>query len=515
MAGLSAPDLTVIALYLAAVAFLGFWLSGGQKSTRDYFLGGRSLPWWAAALSFVATENSAVTFIGFPAAAFTGDWQLLQLFLGIALGRVFVALVFVRVFYQEEYLTVYAYLAKRFGPKTRAAAAAVFLLGRVVASGVRLYAGCLAVHVVTEIPAWSVILVLGTLGTTFTLTGGIRAVVWTDVVLGITFTTAAVVSVFHLLGGIPGGLGEVLAQPDLAEKIRIFHPSWALDRENSLFVGLLGGFFLTLATHGTDQDMAQRMLTCRDARGGSLSVLGNAAMILPLVTVFLAVGTLLWSFHQLGSPGYEVPLNKDHLFPLFIVHEMPSGLRGFVLAGLLAAALSSHTSVLNALASTTVGDLYRPLLERCRRGSEEHFLRASRWATGVWGLVLVATAMLFLGSGENIIKLALKVLTYFYGGLLGVFLLGILSPRGSDRSAFAGLLLSVPVVLALQLREYVLQSSAAPPWVEGLVRALPGFVADALRRLPDIAWPLWIVVSTAVALVVGALGSRGRREPAR
>ncbi len=516
---LSPLDWIVVVGYLLAVGAVGVLVGRGQRSTRDYFLGGRGLPWWAATLSILATETSAVTFIGLPAAGYLGDWSALQLVFGFILGRVFLALVFVRVFYRGDHVTVYGFLADRYGHTTRTAAALLFLAGRIVASGVRLYAGCLAVAVAVHIVNVEWIIVgLGIFGTIFTLLGGIRAVVWTDVILGLTLAVGAALSAVWILGDIPGGLATILDDPYFAEKTRVIWLDRGWNNAGSFAVGVIGGFVLTLATHGTDQDIAQRMLTCRNSRAGSLSVLGSAVLILPVFTVFLAIGTLLFFWFKYGSPGWAPPEDANELFPLFIVRGLPVGLAGMVLAGLLAAALSSLTSVLNALSATTVGDFYRPWAERCaaRTGGgereERHFVRASRLLTACWGVVLILLALGFVGSKDNIFNMALKVLNYFYGGLLGAFLLGMLTRRGSNRSLLTGMLASVPVVLLLQLRQFVDTPINAPGALQDWLTSLAPETTAAIQScVPDVAWPWWILISTTITMAIGALG---RRDPA-
>ncbi|MEC7776071.1 MAG: sodium:solute symporter, partial [Planctomycetota bacterium] len=320
-AGLSIIDWSLVALFLLGVGAVGFRASGNQSSTRDYFLGGRSIPWWAASLSIIATETSAVTFIGIPAAAFAGDWTLLQLFTGFAIGRVFLAFVFVKAFYKREYITVYGLLAERFGERTRLLSALLFLAGRVVASAVRLYAGCLAVKIALGTDSIeTVIIVLGLFGAAFTMKGGIKAVVWTDVILGITLLLGCLASSAWILTSLPAGAASIFDLDGISGKLSPVHLDSSIsDKYIGLFAGLLGGMVLTLATHGTDQDIAQRMLTCRDARGGRLSVLGSAVLILPLITLFLALGTLLWAWHEAGAAGYGIPDDLNELFPLFIV----------------------------------------------------------------------------------------------------------------------------------------------------------------------------------------------------
>jgi SSS family transporter len=505
-AAFSAADWVVVGLYLAAVALVAAYVSPGQGSTRDYFLGGRSIPWWAAALSIIATETSAVTYIGTPAKAYAGDWSFLQLVIGFVIGRLFLAFFFVPVFYRHEVVTVYGYLERRFGGATRTTAAVLFLLGRVIGSAVRLFAGCLALEVALGISLEWTILALGAFGTLYTLAGGIRAVVWTDVLLGLTFIAGGLIAAAYILGNVPGGPAAIISDPDFAAKTRVFHLAWDFTRSNTLLAGLAGGFVLTLATHGTDQDIVQRILTCRDARRGSLSLAGSAVMILPLMALFLAVGTLLY-FHGRDRPP---PPDLNHAFPLFIVAELPGGIRGVVMAGLLAAAISSFTSVLNALASTIVTDFYRPLRSRGRLDAPEaHLVLVSRLATLASGIVIIALAIAFKGSKENVLELALQVLTYFYGALLGAFLLGIFTRRGTNATVIPGMLASVPVVLLLQVRQFLEDPSLAPSAVRDLLERLPaGAIQWLLDYVPVIAWPYWIIIGTAVTVAVGAIGSR-------
>ncbi|HVR74581.1 MAG TPA: sodium:solute symporter [Planctomycetota bacterium] len=510
--GLSTADWCVVGIYLGIVAIIGFYASGKQKSTKDYFLGGKSLPWWAAALSIIATETSAVTYIGVPRMAYQGDWAFAQLVIGFVLGRIFLALFFVQVFYRHDFVTVYGFLEQRFGGATRTVAAILFLLGRVVASAVRLYAGCVALKVATGFGIDRAIIALGAFGTIYTLTGGIRAVIWTDVLLGLTFMAGGIVSCVYLASAVPGGLEGLIRNPLFIEKTTVIHLGWSLSSPETLLAGIAGGFVLTLATHGTDQDIAQRMLTCRDAKGGSLSVLGSAVLILPLMGLFLLVGTLLFFFYQTRDVPYALPANLDHIFPLFIVKELPLGFRGLVMAGLLAVSIASFTSVLNALASTTIGDFYSPARKRLgAEPSDRHMVRASRVVTLFWGAALVGLAMAFEGSSENLLTIALQVLTYFYGALLGAFLLGIFTRRGSSLSVITGMVLSVPAVLLLQLRHYVADPATAPQAIRTLLGAdsLRPFLDLVERHVPVVAWPYWIIIGTAITFLVGILGTRG------
>lgn len=524
--GLTATDWIVVGIYFAIVAILAARVSKNQRSPRDYFLGGRSLPWWAAALSIIATETSAVTFVGVPAMAYSGDWSLLQLVLGFILGRVILARYFVRVFYREEYETVYGYLGRRFGLGARMAASFLFLCGRIVGSGVRLLAGCMALGVAIDMTSaardpqtviTALVVAVGLVGTAFTLFGGIKAVVWTDVLLGVTFIAGALLSVVYMLAFLPSA-GELFTTEAFRQKTTVLHWSWGLDDGTAFLAGIIGGFFLTLATHGTDQDIAQRMLTCSDDREGSRSVIASAFVILPLFALFLFVGTLLSFYYAENPPPYDLPQVENDIFPTFIVYELPPGVAGFVVAGLLAASLSSFTSALNALAATAVCDFYRPFRHlRGETGRDDlHYLKVSRAVTLVWGVVLVIVALGLYGSEENIVSVALSVLTYFYGGLLGAFLLGIFTARGTNATVLSGMLISIPVVLLLQLRQYVEAPEKAPQSIRGVVVEFPeSLTRGILAWIPDVTWHYWILPAIAITMAVGALGRRGERSGAR
>ena len=533
--GLTAVDWTVVGVYLVGTILVGLCATGAQRSVRDYFLGDRSLPWWAVALSLIATETSAATYIGTPGKAYRSGWEFLQMALGFALARLFLARYVLKVYYRAEVVTVYGFLEQRFGEATRVVAALLFLLGRVIGSGVRLYAACLALRAAAgstgDGATIAAIVVLGLVALSYTFFGGIKSVVWTETILGATFIAGGLVAVVAILARIhsevPGGWDAAWALPELSEKLAIFHfdgpgeGGWAawLGSTRPFWIALGGGFVLSLATHGTDQDMVQRLLACPDWRKGGRSLIASALVIVPLNAIFLLVGTLLFVYHRLRPEAAPAGVtNADDHFLLFTARAMPAGVAGFVIAGLVAAAVSSHTSVLNALSSTAIADFYRPHFAKGK--SEAHYLRASRGFTLFWGVTLILVAMGFVGSRDNVLDLALGVLTYFYGSLLGVFLLGIFTKRGNGFSATAGMLIAVPLVLLLQYRQFLARPESAPALVRNLIGALPPALNDAaMTWVPGLAWPLWIVVGTAVTLGVGALGrprqttERGSVEP--
>lgn len=511
--GLSPPDQAIVVAFLLLVLGVGLRFSRRRgSSAEDFLLARRSLPWWAATLSIIAAETSAVTYIGTPRMAFEGDWSFLQLVLGFALGRVFLAGFLVPVLARRDVLTVYGYFEERFGGGARTVAAGLFVCGRAAGSAVRLYAGCLAVEVATGFPLVASVLLLGAFALLYTWLGGLRAVVWTDVLLGLSLLAGGLTSALWLAAGAPGGIPALLSDPEIAAKTAVIRGGWGLGAPNTLVAGLLGGFFLTLATHGTDQDVIQRVLSSRGRRGASLSIFGSAVLILPLMALFLSVGTLLHAHYRAGPPAYPLPANGDHIFPVFVVRELPPGVAGLVMAGLAAAAVSSFASVVNALAATVANDFYRPL--RARRGrdpSNRELYAFSRAAALFWGCALAGLALAFRGSSDNVLNLALKVLTYFYGALLGGFLLAAFTRRGSAASVVAGMLASVVAVGVLQAQQFLADPALAPASVRAALDLLPPAWAECIReRVPAVAWPYWIVAGTAVSFSIGALGSKAR-----
>lgn len=513
--GLTSLDGAVIGGYLLVVLGVGLHSARkGERSTQGFFLARSTLPWWAAALSIIAAETSAVTYIGTPRMAFEGDWSFLQLVMGFSLGRVFLAFFLIPILAEREILTLYGYFEQRFGGAARAVAAFLFVCGRTLGSAVRLYAGCLALEVATGFPLGTSVLLLASFALLYTWLGGLRAVVWTDVLLGLGLLAGGLVSVSCLAVSLPPG--QIFGNPEILAKTRIVHPGCNLGAPDTLVAGLLGGFFLTMGTHGTDQDVIQRVLACRGRRGGSLSILGSALFILPLMALFLCAGTLLHAHYRIHPPPYPLPENRDHLFPVFIVRQLPAGFAGLAMAGLLAAAVSSFASVINALAATAASDFYRPLRTALgNRPSEREMFTFSKAATLAWGAILGGLALSFRGSSDNVLNLALKVLTYFYGALLGTFLLAAFTRRGNATSVVAGMIASVCAVMALQLQQFLADPKIAPAGARAALDLLPeGWACWIRNGIPQIAWPYWIVLGTAVAFAIGALGPSKRKAPA-
>lgn len=482
---MSALDFLVIGLFAAAVLAVGA-RSGprGGEAGQDWVLAGRSLPSWAVLGSMVATELSAATFIGVPHAAYTGTWAYAQLALGALVAKGLLAWRVIPLYHRLGVVTVYGFLESRFGPATRRSAALCFVAGRVLASGARLFIAALALAVATGVPVEIAIVACGVLAGVYTGFGGIRAVVWTDTLQAAVFVLAAGAIAIALAGAAPGGIGEITGWAAAEGRMRVIQlePLFSLGSAQAFGAAVAGGFFLTLATHATDHDMVQRLLTTRDARGARQALLGSALLNFPFTVLFLSLGTGL-AFFYAHHPDRAAG-DSAHVLPLFVVHELPAGLRGLFFAGLLAAAMSSLDSALCAISTTWVVDVRRraeaPSVARLRRSSAGFclLLVAAALAMAAYHRALATSSG---GGAPSLVELALSAMTILYGGLLGIFALGIASARrGNDRSAPWGLAAGGLVGVAL-------------------------FLHPVVVGRPVIAWPWWVPIGAVTALAVVAL----------
>ena len=501
--------------YAGLVLWIGWRASHGPKGARAFMLGERSIPAWAALCSLIATELSAATFLGVPHAAYTGDWSYLQFLLGSIVGRLIIATWLLGLYFKLDLVTVYGLLGVRFGPRSQRLAAWLFLIGRVLASGVRLFIAALAFASLTGFSIELSIVLAGLVAGLYTRAGGIRAVIWTDVLQGAVFLLAALAVLGTILGflgpagvgatieaagdkltiirwpsSLPEGTSSELLWSRLAAGWRHFVDAY-LGQAGVLPSSLVGGVFLTLAAQGTDQDLVQRLLTTRDARGGSRALIASGFLNVPIVALFLAVGTGLWALHEpalaLVEPSrFPPPADPKQVLPSFALAHLPAGLRGLVFAGLFAAAMSSLDSAVNALATSWTVDIRGT---RSSGGAAEPSPTTLRRATVVFTILLVLAALLFVyyerlasaGGGLNLVELALAAMSVVYGGLLGSFLVALVTPaRGRDGSVCAGMLIGAAVGVALFLQ---------PLWLTRVV----------------ITWPWWIAIAATVSFSIGAL----------
>jgi len=446
-------DIGVIVAYLVASAVLGLWLSGKQENLKGYFLGNRDLPWWAVSLSVVATETSALTVISVPAVAYLGDITFLQLALGYLVGRVIVAFVLLPRYYAGEMVTAYAYLGKRFGRGMQGTASVAFLGTRLLADGVRMFACAIPVKVILDGMGMSVsffwiIVVLSLVTVLYTYIGGIRAVVWVDVFQMGIYVVGAVLALAIIVNGAGSGfLGEAAA----AGKTRLFDfASDPISEPYAFVTAFVGGALLSMASHGADQIIVQRLLTCRSVKDAQLALIGSGVIVAFQFALFLFVGLALWGYYDHRAPeqlGFS-PAGDD-IFPRFVAEELPAGVAGLMLAGILAAAMSTLSSSLSALSSSTMADLYEKFVGR--PVSDQQALRLGRVITFVWGGVFIVFANLFTSTDNPVVELGLSVAGITYGGLLGAFFLGIFVARARQIDAIVGFVVAVVVMAYLFL----------------------------------------------------------------
>ncbi len=438
-------DYLVIGGYLAAITLFGSWFARFQKTTRDYFLTDRSVPWWAVCFTIVATETSTLTFIGVPASAFAGNMVFLQLAAGYIIGRILISLIFIPAYFRGELFTSYELLQRRFGGRVTALAAVIFMITRSLADGVRLFATALVISVVTQVPVAWVVVVLGTAMIVYTVRGGVSAVIWTDVVQMFVYIAGAALTAIAVYNRIDGGWPEIARVAGAADKFTFVDLSFDLTRPYTLWAGICGGIALTAATHGTDQYLVQRLLSARSAREASRGLVLSGVLVFAQMIVFLLIGVMLFVYYQ------QVPLPRpltraDDVLPIFVVSALTHGLAGFIVAAIVAAALSPS---LNAMAATTVNNFYlqyvRPDADQARQ------MRVSKIATVAWGVVQLGIAIAAQWMDRSVLDAGLSVLSFASGAVLGAFLLGTLSRTVTGDDVFFGMLAGLLAMTAVWL----------------------------------------------------------------
>lgn len=465
----------VLLAYVVGITAFGSWLGRNGRSLREYFLAGRSVPWWAVAACVVATETSTLTFIGVPGLAYGGNWTFLQLALGYLLGRVLVALVLLPAYFRGEVYTSYELLQNRFGGSAvRAAAAGIFLLYRTLADGIRLHAAALVLSLGAGVPEWWCIALLGVAMVLYTEEGGVRATIWTDTIQMFVYLAGAVVCLVSVARLLPAGIGGALAQAEAAGKLRVIDLSLDVTQPFTLAAGVVGGMFLTLATHGTDHYLVQRLLVARSRRDAAAGLVLSGLLVLAQFALFLLLGTLLWAHY-----GGQAFARGDEVLPRFIASALSPGLIGFILAAIVAAALSPS---LNSMASTTLRDFWLPYLEP--GASEARQMRLARVFTVVWGALQVSVALLAQNM-DSALNEGLAALGYASGPTVGAFLLGVLTRRADSRGVLTGMLFGLLVSLSV------------------------GRFAPLLFGLPGVAWTWNVFVGASVTALVGFAASRG------
>ncbi len=479
--GFSTIDYVVLAVYLVGITWFGMRFKSSQKSVRDYFVGNRTTSWWVISLSIVATETSTLTLIGVPALVYGtarpelgGSLMYLQVVVGYMIGRVVISLVLLPSYFKGDLLTAYALLETRFGAGAKHAAASLFLVMRALAEGVRVFAASLVISAVlatsfSDVPnlwLWSIVIV-GLLTLIYTFEGGVAAVIWTDLIQFVIYVAGSLLAAYELIHLTPGGVSGIIDVAARANKIHFVSLSWDFKIPFTLWAGLIGGAFLTTASHGTDQLLVQRLLTCKDLRDSQKALIMSGVIVFTQFVLFLCVGLMLYAYYQSVPPPHLT--SNDEIFPLFIVHNLPHGVSGLVIAAIFAAAMSNLSGSLNSLASTTIIDFYKPLAGA--RATDAHLLTLSRWATAVWGLILIAIAIIARSWG-SVFTTGLAIASCVYGPMLGAFLLGVLTTRANQTGVIAGMAVSLAVMT----------------WI---------------KFATPLAWTWYVLVGTAICVTVG------------
>ncbi|HEX4022874.1 MAG TPA: sodium:solute symporter [Acidobacteriaceae bacterium] len=479
-------DLGIIVAYLIGITIFGLRFRKPQRTLQSYFLADHSIPWWAIALSIVAAETSTLTIISVPGLAFTGNFGFLQIVFGYLLGRIVVSILFLPRYFRGELLTAYQLIGQRFGSKLHWLTALLFLLTRAAAEGVRVFAVSIMVHMAIGTGDIASIAIITLLTLIYTFEGGLAAVIWTDVVQTGIYVVGVLVGLWTLGRAVPGGWHAIHQVAAAAGKFSMLNFSLNLSTTYTFWAGIIGGCFLTMASHGTDQLMVQRLLAARNLKDSQRALLSSGGFILVQFFLFLLVGAGLFVYYTRSFPGLHFA-SADRVFPAFIVSTMPAGFSGLMIAAILAAAMSNLSAALNSLSSTSVIDFY---LRFRPDASESQRTLVSRGSTLVWACILFALAIASR-SGGHVVELGLSIASVAYGSLLGVFMLGVMTRRANERGTMVGMLAGLAFNLMLWLQPHALQFS---------------FLGHEVL-LPKVAWTWYVTMGSACTFAVGYVAS--------
>lgn len=447
--GLDRLDFAIIALYLAGITLFGLRFRKKQRTLRDYFLAGRDIPWWAIALSIVAAETSTLTIISIPGLAYDTNLTFLQVVMGYIVGRIVISFVLLPHYFRGDLYTAYELIERRFGSTMRSVTAGLFLLTRAAAEGVRVYAVSIVVSIALGTGEIASIAIITLLTLIYTFEGGLAAVIWTDVVQTVIYVGGTLVGLATIVHLVPGGWGAIQSAADAAGKFQTFDFRTSIAIPYTFWAGVIGGSFFTVASHGTDQLIVQRLLAARGQKQSALALVSSGVAILVQFALFLTVGVMLWTYYRMPSSVFGRP---DRIYPTFIVRNLPHGISGLLIAAILAAAMSNLSAALNSLSSSAVIDFYAKL----RPQSDDRVnMRRSRFATVLWALVLFALAIIALHKAGRVVEVGLQIASVAYGALLGAFLLGVLTKRANQAGAIVGMICGFLIELYLWRRTQV------------------------------------------------------------
>jgi len=467
-------DYIIIVVFLAGVAILGSVSGGKQKSVNDYFLGNKNISWWTVCFAIVAAETSTLTFISIPGLAFITNLNFLQVTFGYLLGRIIVAQLFLPAYFKGELKTAYSYLGDRFGRKTRTFASIVFIFTRIAADGVRLFATAIPLYLILNIEPMIAIIVIAVVALVYTYTGGLKGVIRVDVVLMLLYLGGAILSAVYLLNLLPEGWTSVVQASINDNKMSVFNLGFDQSISNffndpyTLLGGLLGGAFLSMASHGTDQLIVQRLFATGKLKSAQKAVIGSGVIVILQFAIFLILGLMLFAYYG------PVDIKPDEIFPKFIIEVLPPGVTGIIIAGLFAAAMSTLAGSMSSLSSSTMIDIYLPFF--AKDANEAKKLSVSKLMTVIWAALLVLSAMFFMESTRSVVEIALSIASFTYGGLLGTFLLGFLFKNVNQRDALRG-------------------------FVSGII-----FMAIVIF-LNLVAWTWFTVIGVSVTIITGLVSS--------
>ena len=440
-------DTSIIVLFLFSLMAFGWWQSRLNTTMTDYFLGGKTIPWGVAMFSIVATETSVLTFISIPGIAYRGNWLFLQLAIGYIIGRILVSIFLLPKYFSSGVTSIYEVLGNKFGSQIQKVASGVFLVTRILADGIRYLATAVIVQVVT---GWSLpvaVLVIGCVTLVYSLLGGIRTIVWIDSFQFVLYLAGGLISIFYIFTNMGIPIREALSDLNQMGKLQILNFSGDFIHDPFIFISaVVGGMFLSFASHGADYMMVQRVLGTKDLASGRKAMIGSGFFVLLQFAIFLLAGSLIYIY--LGG----APIDKDREFSTFIIDHLPIGVKGLLLAGILSAAMSTLSSSINSLASSTISDWFGGKAD----------LKKSRIISGIWALILIGIALLFDEGDTAIVILGLQIASFTYGGLLGLFILSKMKRDFHATSLIMGLIASLLIVF------YLKQMGFAWTWFVGI-----------------------------------------------
>jgi SSS family transporter len=491
----SAADWLVICVYLGGIILLGVWFGKDQKSTRDYFLGSKNIPWWGIGLSIVAAETSALTIIGVPAMAYGTDMAFLQMIVGYVIARIILAVVMVPHYFKGEIYSPYQLFSNAFGPSVRQMAGGFFLLSETLAAGVRVYVACIPIKLMlgdkllgfgTNDPILGAILLFVILSLLYTYIGGVKAVIWTDAVQFGLFLAGGIYALCFIPSFFSGGASEVLHSAASGGKLHWLNTAFTLNAPINIWMGVIGGTVMVMSSHGAEQLIVQRVLACKNVRDGRRALCLSAVIIFPLFLIFLLVGAMLWVFYQ--SHKFQIPLPEprpgsgikanDFVFPIFMMTEVPHVLKGFLIVAILSAAMSSVSSALTSLASVSTMDFVKALALKER--SEHYYLNFSKVSTIFWAFMLVCVAYLSR-QVDFVLNASFSLRGLTSGALLGGLLLVVMWRKGRSEPVLFGMITSFLVMTTIQV--------------------LPQFSS----HVPNIFWPWYALIGTSVTIGAASL----------